>query len=62
MYLDVFVKFFGILMDEKICEKLIYVEFFEEVLNIIDEVDDEVIKEEEVEVNENVIVLIDNLN
>lgn len=37
-------------MDENVCEKLLYVLLFEEVLVIIDEVDDEVIKEEEVEV------------
>lgn len=37
-------------MDENVCEKLLYVLFLEEVLVIIDYVDDEVIKEEEVEV------------
>ena len=46
-HLDALAKLSGILMDEKIREKLIHAESPEEVLNIIDEADDEATKEEE---------------
>ena len=45
-HLDALAKLSGILMDEKIREKLIHAESPEEVLNIIDEADDEATKEE----------------
>ena len=43
-HLDALAKLSGILMDEKIREKLIHAESPEEVLNIIDEADDEATK------------------
>lgn len=61
-HLDALAKLSGILMDEKIREKLIHAESPEEVLNIIDEADDEATKEEEAEANENETVSTDNSN
>lgn len=61
-HLDALAKLSGILMDEKIREKLIHAESPEEVLNIIDEADDEATKEEEAEANENATVSTDNSN
>lgn len=61
-HLDALAKLSGILMDEKIREKLIHAESPEEVLNIIDEADDEATKEEEEEANENATVSTDNSN